>query len=158
MKKRNMAVGGSFLIVGAIAIWLAGLLSGLGISNGDGDGEVQVSLTPDMAGALGETDNSPPSEPQEMENIKPVSVVSVRIDGQDYEVENSKGSSADFAAIDLDSLMQLIEAAPGDENGLRVRIARQKSSRVSAEKALEKALEEVGLNEEQVLWYDAWKE
>ena len=54
--------------------------------------------------------------------------------------------------IELPELIRLIEQAPGDADGLRVRVYLKSTARASAEENLKTALKEAGINEASIFW------
>lgn len=78
-------------------------------------------------------------------------VVRVLIDDRQYYLRSENGGDGD-TPIELPKLIRLIEKAPGDDDGLRVRVYLKSSARASAEENLKSALKEAGINEASVFW------
>ena len=78
-------------------------------------------------------------------------VVRILIDEREYYLRSENGGDQDVP-IELPRLIRLIEQAPGDEDGLRVRVYLKATARASAEENLKTALKEAGINEASVFW------
>ena len=78
-------------------------------------------------------------------------VVRILIDERQYYLRSENGGDQD-TPIELPKLIQLIEKAPGDDDGLRVRVYLKSTSRASAEENLKTALKDAGINEASVFW------
>lgn len=75
-------------------------------------------------------------------------VVKIVIADRSYFVRSTEGDQA----TDLAELVELVNSATGDDDGIRVRIYRKPTSRTSTELALRDALLEAGVKEEQTVW------
>ncbi len=75
-------------------------------------------------------------------------VVKVVIADRSYFVRSTESDQA----TDLAELVELVNSASGDDDGIRVRIYRKPTSRTSTELALRDALLEAGVNENQITW------
>ena len=82
----------------------------------------------------------------------PAKVVGVLIDGRDYFLQTGGPGAAAYRTATLDEITKLAQAAPGDDDHIRVRVARTKASRVTAEEALRERLSAAGLGAEAVRW------
>lgn len=113
---------------------------GVGVSDG-------TSLKPGTAKPT-ETTASKEPDPEPAKPVEVPKVVRVVIDNQSYFLRGEAGDEP----IELKQLVELVKAAPGDEDGTRVRIYRRLSSRTSAELALNTALVDAGIKEDQTIW------
>jgi hypothetical protein len=75
-------------------------------------------------------------------------VVKVVIDDRKFILRNVSGDQP----ITLPNLIQLIKKAPGDADGVRVRIYEKSTARTSAEEELKAALVEGGIHENSIFW------
>ena len=92
------------------------------------------------------------SRENEDESSFPVSdVVRVVIDDHDFLLRNSQDDSKDVK-ISLPKLIQRIKQAPGDGDGLRVRIYRKTTARASTEENLKNELATAGIEETAIFW------
>jgi hypothetical protein len=149
-RKRNFL--GAVLLAGiGLGVYLGKLNFGLGGGNqfglGSSGGETQVSI--------GSADRiASPIEPAKEKEELPIEVpdvVRILIDDRQYYLRSETGSVTE-APIALPKLVQLIELAPGDEDGLRVRVYRKATARASAEEKLKTALTEAGIHDAAVFW------
>ncbi len=147
---RPRLIGGVIVV---LAVALAGIFSGLfpgmgGLGEGDGsDGAARVSV--DGEDAVATPDVEPDSEDEAPEaDAGPSDVVMVLIDGRSYRLQQSGQEPG--AEIDLPALIQKVRQAPGNSEGIKLSVSRSKASLPSAEKALEDALKNAGIEEESV--------
>ena len=77
-------------------------------------------------------------------------VVRVLIDDRKFKLK-SEISGAEIP-VDLEKLIELIQQAPGDKDGLRVRIYRTTTARASAEESLKQELTAAGIDETAIFW------
>lgn len=107
-------------------------------------------------------EQQPASEPEEIRESRPDSPerdavlqnggLQVLIDGRRYAVKQTDNGTSEYRPVELSRLVDLAKQAPGDEDGVRVRIARRESSRATAERRLEDELMEAGLPPESIVW------
>jgi len=148
-RKRNIL--GATLIAGiAFGIYL-GQWKGFGLGGGwglgKGDGETHVSLS-----SNGNT--IPTLDPETDTNDAPLSVpkvVRVVIDEENFLLRQANDGSKDVP-ITLTNLIKLINQAPGDADGLRVRIYEKLTARAEAEENLKKELVKSGIPDASVFW------
>ena len=98
--------------------------------------------------------NVKPLEATKVKEELPIAVpdvVRILIDDRQYYLRSDNGGEQDVP-IELPKLMRLIEQAPGDNDGLRVRVYLKTTARASAEENLKTALKEAGINEASVFW------
>jgi hypothetical protein len=158
MKLRNIA--GGALVLGVIAgVWLSQYLPGLGTGNGVGIGQsglegTAVSVSGNAGGKLagpelGEGVPAASTTPtgSAIPARRPLLVV---IREHQYFLQQGEGE----AMITLSSLIEAIAEHPGDEDGLKIRIERSDTARVTAELSLTEALEKAGIAKSAVFWTD----
>lgn len=75
-------------------------------------------------------------------------VVKVVVAERAFALRSEKGERP----IQLPEIIELVKQAPGDTDGIRLRIYRKPSSRASAEDALQTALSDAGIREDVVEW------
>jgi len=75
-------------------------------------------------------------------------VLKVVIADRSYFIRSPEGDQAS----DLSEVVAMAKAAPGDQDGIRVRVYRKATSRPAVEIALNDALIASGLTEEQIVW------
>lgn len=164
MRRKGLVVAGGILV--AIGIYLGTLFQGweLGVGeSGTGDKSPQAVSSPsrgpslsDLADESASEGTSPPDASAER-TAEPVSGSTKRldviIDGREYLLVSSEGQSPQ--SISLEKLVGLIPAATGDDDGVRIRIIRRKSSRVTTELALQEKLTEAGVPADAQIWTSA---
>ena len=157
-RKRNIL--GTALIAGIGLGVYFGQFKGFGLGGGSqfglglSDGETQATIE-SPAGAIKPLDIKPvdikPLDPENSVTPQDVSdVVRVLIDDRKFKLK-SEISGAEIP-VDLKKLIELIQQAPGDEDGLRVRIYRTTTSRASAEESLKQELTAAGIDETAIFW------
>ena len=148
-RKRNVL--GATLIAGiALGIWLGqwkgfGLGGGWGLGTGDGETHVSLSSNGQTVQTLDpktDTNDAPLPVPK---------VVRVVIDEETFLLRQANDGSKDVP-ITLPNLIKLIDQAPGDEDGLRVRIYEKLTARAEAEENLKKELLKSGIPDASVFW------
>lgn len=96
-----------------------------------------------------------PSEGGEStEPTAPVATVFVLIDGREYLLRRGPEGKAPYKPADLAAVIEAAQAATGDDNGIRVRIAQKSSSRETTERALRMELEQAGIPGDAIRWKD----
>lgn len=156
LSKRNVL--GGLLIAGiAIGLYLGDLWNGFGGGNSLGVGQGDGKSTSE---AKNEAENSEtsttvvqataPIKPDRPAQIpgQPLPVVKAVLDERTYFVRSDTGD----VATDLEQLVQLAKRATGDDYGVKIRIYRRPKSLPATELALQDALVEAGLNEDQIVW------
>lgn len=152
--KRLRNVAGMALILGvAIGIWLADWFQGLGTGK-SGPSSLQVSLGTDGASELPAREEiGPPtrvvseSTTKDEPSTGAIELTAI-IDGHEIFLKNSLEESP----ISAPQLASLVREADGNEDGIRLRILRRRSSRVSTETALQDALREANVPDAAVFW------
>jgi len=144
---RNIA--GIAAVVGlAIGVWLADLF------NGFGTGE---SGPPAVAVSLGEQASQLPAPPTKEETTPdpsgeaPAEVATVIIDDRQYLLQTGETQTPKT----LEQIVATAQAAPGNADGLKLKVVRRPSSRSSVEVALQDALKAAGLPETAIYWVPA---
>lgn len=147
IKKRTIA--GGLLLVGAVlGTFMSGLLPGFGSGSGiraQGAGE-------DSARANRETPDERSQEPASEEvpavvDVKspPPVVLEIRIDNHEYIVPDD-GTATGVRIVGLDEVVELAQATTGNDDGIRVRILRTGSARLTAWTTLHDSLVKAGLS------------
>jgi hypothetical protein len=147
IKKRTIA--GGLLIVGAVlGAFMSGLLPGFGSGSG-----IRVQGTgDDSTRASQSATDETPREPAQVEvpvvvDVKssPPIVLEIRIDNHDYIVPDDDTATG-VRTVDLDEAVELAQLTTGNDDGIRVRILRSGSARLTAWTTLHDALVKSGLS------------
>lgn len=131
VKKRTIA--GGLLVIGAVfGAFMSGLLPGFGSGSGIGvqtAGSDSISILPNDA----RHETTPVDDPvdAEMETSVPPAVLEIRIDDHDYFVHDDS-SATGVRKVGLDEAVKLAQVTTGNDDGIRVRILRSQSARLSA--------------------------
>lgn len=160
----------------AIAALLAGLYFGAGFGAGEGDGTAD---SPDTSGAQTGTSSAPSTElgdgrrndvagnsetvvssvgasdlTADASQPTPLQfeVLTVLIDDRSYFVSDPQRPEEFATQIGLEELVGRASQAPGDSSGVRVKVVRRRTARVSAKAELGRALHEAGIPDEAVYW------
>lgn len=145
VKKRTIA--GGLLLVGAVlGTFMSGLLPGFGSGNGIG---AQTSGSNSATPATDEV----PQEPApvqgptvaKVESAPPPAVLDIRIANHDYYVADDE-SATGVRQVDLDEAVELAKATTGNDDGIRVRILRSESARLTAWTTLHDSLVKADLS------------
>lgn len=123
------------------------------VVEGGPSAEEQPEETNSVAPVL-TSETSEKEVPEEVEPIVAPALVYVLIDGYDYLLRRGPEGKAPYKAASIDEVVEAAANATGDENGIRIRIARRNSARESAERALQSKLEAGGVTSEAVRWKD----
>lgn len=149
MKKR--VAGGVVLVAIGIGIWLSNLFNGLG----PGGAGTNIGLSPQINATLDNEEST--SGETSLTSIEDTSAAAgvherpvVVIDAQEYFLEKRTPDGTQYVATPLEQIVEMARQAEPDADGIRVQIKRRGSSRQSAEAALDAALREAGLGEEQI--------
>lgn len=132
-------IGGTLLLGVLAGVWLSNFLQGIGTGDGIGIGQsgmsgVSVSTTAGPAD-LGISSDSPATDvPQSLRVVIRDRSYFLR----DQETEQPQA---------LSDLVALARSVPGDEDGIKVRVFRSRSARVTAELGLRDALLEADVPE-----------
>jgi hypothetical protein len=148
---RKRVAGGVVLVAIGIGIWLSNLFTGIG----PGGAGSNIGLNPEINATLqnDETttgDTSLTSVQGEQPGSGAPERPIVVIDAQEYFLEQRTADGSEYVPASLEQIVELARKAEPDEDGIRVQIKRRGSSRQSAETALNAALRDAGLGEEQI--------
>lgn len=163
MKTGRMIVGVAvlaFLVGGFLGGWLPKLKLGTGSGTGFGiGGSGGASSSDDSSRTINdnlELDSQPPEIAADLpdEGL----VLHVRIDGRKYYVPGtaSEGRKT-YQAISLEEVISAARDRPGNDQGIRVRVSRARSSKTTAEIQLRDDLVKAGIAEEAIEWQDGPK-
>ena len=155
---RKRTVLGGTLAVGLVAgIWLSGKLpqmgSGFGLGSG-GDGVLGQSDTSNLAVQANDGGAKPDSASASVEHgMKPKrtdaepldDVLTILVDGRQYSVWRKTRNGNGYFLAELDELIPLALATERNDEGLRVRILRSESARVTAWQKLQSELVQAGV-------------
>lgn len=140
---RPKLIGGIIIVLAvALASVFSGKFPNIGGSGDGADGETQVSVAVESSTAT-------PTEVAPVE-AGPSDVVLVLIDGSKYLLQHPDGSAG--TEIDLETLIEQVQQAPGNSEGIQLSVSRSEASLPSAEKALEDALEKADIGDASVEW------
>ncbi len=150
MKKRIVAVFAVGLV--GLGVWLASLglwkgpgLGGSGTGDGPGNG-ARIGLTsgggPSTEPGDSSTSDVPPTPPAD--------VLTVLIQGGGYLVEQAAAPGT-FVPATKEQITRFAEAASGDATGVRVKVMRHKSAQQGARTDLFEALQQAGLEREEIV-------
>lgn len=148
---RKRVAGGVVLVAIGIGIWLSNLFTGIG----PGGAGSNIGLSPDINATLekGEStagDTSLTSLEGETSGSTAPERPIVVIDAQEYFLEQRTADGSEYVPTSLEEIVKIAQQAEPDADGIRVQVKRRGSSRHSAEAALDAALREAGLSEEQI--------
>ena len=156
-RKRNIL--GAVLMAGIMAGFYLGDLwkgfgggSTMGVGLGDPSSQSSGKSSEDETAksesntASNKPEDDPKSAAQPVVDVPPV--IKVVIDDRSYSIRSADGDEP----VEIPRIVELIKAATGDVDGIRVRIYQKLSSRTSAEIALRDALTAAGISDAQVLW------
>lgn len=130
--------------VAALAVWLGGLLPGFGPGLGPGTGAGPQRADKSAPSSAGERPKEKEKE-KKKEQPKPPDVpevLNVTTRGGSYYVLQDDGTEAE---VSLARLIELVGRTPGNQQGVKVRIRREATSRAITERRLDDALRELGL-------------
>ena len=152
-RKRNIL--GAALVAGiGLGVYLGQFKGfGLGGSNnwGIGSPNAQTSVSTDGTNQSKTTTNLSNDSDKTSDDAPTAvpKVVKVIIDDRAYLLRGANGNNS---SITLSNLIKLIKQAPGDEDGVRVRIYEKANARMSADENLKKALEEAEIPSTAIFW------
>jgi hypothetical protein len=163
MPRKRTILGGTLAVGLGVGLWLSGKLpqmgSGFGLGSG-GDGMLGKPDPSEVAASNDQADNSAADHDSEKhtpnltrtEAEPPVDhLLTILVDGRTYSVWRTSPKSNGYYPADLDELVQLaLNAKPNDE-GLRVRILRSESARVTAWQKLQSELVQAGVPADEIV-------
>jgi len=147
---RTRNILGTVLVAGAVIGWYLpdfwkGLGGGSSIGVGIGDPQTEPKTRIDQP----ESEESPP--PEEITASEPkeeLTLIKILIDDRSYLLRADDGDQV----MPIEELMEKARNTIGDSDGVRIRIYRKGSSRVSAEDVLKQSLAEAGIKETAIVW------
>lgn len=149
VKKRTIA--GGLLVLGAVfGAFMSGLLPGFG--SGSGIGVQSAGSNPTVAAPVeAAREPAPVEEPvnTNVETTAPPAVLEIRIDNHDYFVRD-ESSATGVRQVNLDEAVKLAQATTGNDDGIRVRILRSQSARLSAWTSLHDSLINADLTQDSI--------
>jgi hypothetical protein len=150
-RTRNF-LGAALLAGVGLGVYLGKFNFGLGGGNqfGIGSSDSQTHVTT-AAGNIKPLEVTSEKKEKVESPIAVPDVVRILIDERQYYLRSENGGDQDVA-MELPKLIRLIEQAPGDSDGLRVRVYLKSTARASAEENLKSALKDAGINEASVFW------
>ena len=160
MRKRTMAKGGGVIVlIAAVAAWLSGLFEGMGLGPGDGAG----------LGTGRPTVTGPDAPPHDLESVShtdraqvaedsgatpELRVLEIVVAGSGYEVRREADGEVRFQPVELSRLKSLASRTTGNDEGIRILIYRRESALPQAERALDQALAEAGIESSAIVQRD----
>lgn len=167
MIPRKRTILGGTLAVGLVAgIYLSGKLphlgSGIGLGTG-GDGllgkpsvenvavKVGNESKPQDAGVSDDLDQEKPSRPKRTDAVPPDDVLTILVEDRHYAVWRKTRKGNGYFPAEIEKLVELASNTQPNEDGVRVRILRSKSARVTAWKGLQSKLVEAGIPAESIV-------
>ncbi|HTN04619.1 hypothetical protein [Planctellipticum variicoloris] len=161
--KRLRNIAAIALVAGiAVGVWLADWFKGLGSGDGIGIGQRGVATVPAASDEPGASSATMPAGAaaslQDAEAFSPSApapkAVSLIINDRAFFLRTETGDQP----VTLQRILQLASAAPGDEDGHRLKIARTASSRPSTEIELQDALKAAGIPDKAIYWKPGFAE
>ncbi len=159
--RNRTLVGGGVVIAVAAGIYFGDLFKGPGLGPGDGPGNDsgQVSLHSTDQQPVPPPEPMPPNppdpdEPATSEEPEPSNVVEVIVDGRQYLQKTGQGDAAKYQPVELSQLVERAEKAPGDQTGVKIRVAHRQTAITGAIDQLEEALLESGLSPDAIHWVE----
>lgn len=146
MRMKTRTIAGGLVVVGAIlGSFMSGLLPGFGSGSGIG-AEDAGNDSPSVSSDNAQQEPTPTNEPADSDvvTVAPAAVLDIRIDNHDYVVPDA-ASATGVRKVDLDEAVKLAQMTRGNDDGIRVRILRNQSARVTAWAALHDELVKAGL-------------
>ena len=160
-KTTARAASGGALVIGALLALL--FLRGGGIGSGTSEAPVtqvttgQPERTPTVSPAPSDartpSDDSVDASGGLTDDEKKAlskDVLTVLIDEHEYLMEVPSDSETVYHPIELKRVIELAQQAPGDTNGIRVRVLRRESSRAAAEDQIKRDLTRAGIGEDSI--------
>jgi len=122
--------------------------SGKGIGTGQGDGLSQTQVNSASSSSQSSKRSTAETLEKESETDKVTDVVSVVIEEKQFLRLDGKKTTP----MTLAKLIDLVKEAPGNDDGVRLKIYEKESARASAEEALKTALEKADVPAEAIFW------
>ena len=169
MMPRKRTILGGTLAVGLVAgIYLSGMLphlgDGIGLGTG-GDGMLGKPNVQDISVSAGDdaekkstsneesedADTSKQVKPRRPEEAPADDVLTILVEDRHYAVWRKTRKGNGYFPADLEKIIDLALKAQPNDDGVRVRIIRSKSARITAWKALQAGLVEAGISAESIV-------
>ncbi|MFT4559172.1 MAG: hypothetical protein ACI8P0_000947 [Planctomycetaceae bacterium] len=130
--KKRTVVGGLLVVGAVLGTFMSGLLPGFGSGSGVG-AQGPVNDSPNAVSRDALTEPAPVENPvvAKVETAPRPAVLEIRVDNHDYFVADNS-SETGVRQVDLDEAVELAQAATGNDDGIRVRIVRSRSARLTA--------------------------
>lgn len=156
MRKRTMAKGGGVVVlIAALATWLSGLFDGMGLGPGDGAGlgtgrpiVTEPEGPPDDL-EVSHTDRADVGEHGGV--LQELRVLEVVVAGSGYEVRREIDGKVRFQRVELPQVKALAARTTGTDEGIRVLIYRRESALPHAERELDEALADAGIEDSEIV-------
>lgn len=162
MPKKRTILGGTLLVGAAIGLWFSNLLpklgSGFGLGSG-GDSIVGKADIDNVAVQSGEAAKSKSSSDSSTSGRKPVrtedgppdDVFTILVEERHYAVWRTTRKGNGYFPTELDEIVQMALKTQPNDDGLRVRIVRSTTARITARQKLQAALVQAGVPAESIL-------
>ena len=151
MPIKTRTIAGGLLVIGAvIGAFMSGLLPGFGSGSGIGvqsvGGDASATAPNDVP-----QKPAPVDEPviAKVKMAASPAVLEIRIDNHDYLVPDDH-SATGVRKVDLDEAVKLAQVTTGNDDGIRVRIVRSHSARLTAWATLHDALAKAGMSQDSI--------
>jgi len=145
-KRRRLIAGALVAGLVALGIWLSNLIPGLGLGTGGGGGiGTGNTLSPNDSKTKTPEETRPVQKP-----AKQPDVVEVRIDGNRFLLKRITDGRVTYDPVQLDEIVQRARKAPGDDHGVKVRIATRAMANLDLEDKLKAALRQAGLKTSEI--------
>jgi hypothetical protein len=135
-------------------------LMGLGPGGGIGNPPVtkpaanSKTSTTEPASETEAPSNTKAADEEPVSEAPPPEVVYVMIVGRNYELRRGPEGRAAYQPATLEAVVEAVQAAKGDDTGIRVWVEQKSSSRELTERALRTKLSEAGIPPDAVRWKD----
>ena len=152
-KVTRTASGGVIVIVALLAVlFMQGPGTGDGESSdpGSSSSDSELLASANANGVVPTTDQQPGGLTDNEQAALSGKTLIVCIDEHDYWMQVSGDGPDTWQPIELARLVEVARQAPGDSNGLRVRIEKRVTSRPSAEQKILLELEKVGIGKDAI--------
>ncbi|MCA9014746.1 MAG: hypothetical protein KDA77_05370 [Planctomycetaceae bacterium] len=157
--KRLIYAGGGVLILGIILGQFFGLTPGINTDSGPGESEKTTRPADDTQAILAssESDIVPiliePEPKQDSSQLEvPLKVLDILIENRSYRIKSAAQSQDRYRPAEIDEIIRLAKQTSGDEDGIRIRVYRKGSARVTPESQLKDELKKAGLSQQMIDW------
>lgn len=142
MKQMKYVIGGALILGIAAGVWLGDLFKGVGAGNGVGIGQSGWS-------GPGTNESAPAVDlGVSAETAAGAAPVTLRVVIKDRSYYLRSGDSE--TPIDLEALVAMVQSATGDDDGIKLRIYKTETARVSAEMQLRDLLKNADVGESSI--------